>query len=116
LLQNEEKQSASDIETKCIMSINDVVSLHVNALFRKLPARREERWDLIKQFFNGWYGPISPTDGCTEQSIRAAEQRLQLALPATLREWYALAGKRSEVWSCQDRFLTPEELRAEGRL
>jgi hypothetical protein len=96
------------------MSTNDVVSLHVNALFRELPARREERWDLIKQFFNGWYGPISPTDGYTEQSIRAAEQHLQLSLPAALSEWYALSGKRSEVWSCPDRFLAPEELRIEN--
>ena len=31
-----------------------------------------------------------------------------------LREWYELAGRRKAVWSCQDHFLEPEELRIEG--
>lgn len=92
----------------------DNTSLQLDALFRTLPTRREERWGLLKCFFAGWYGPLGPIDGCTPQSICAAEQRLQVALPTALREWYALAGRRKAVWSSQDHFLEPEELHIES--
>jgi hypothetical protein len=95
------------------MSNNERPSLHVDSLFRLLPANREARWDLLRQFFTGWYGQLGSTDSCTPQSIHAAEQRLQLALPTSLCEWYALAGRRKSVWSCQDHFLEPEALRIE---
>ena len=86
----------------------------IDVLLREMPMSREGRWNVLKTFFRGWYGEIGPTDGYTEQSIRAAEERLKLTLPAALREWYALAGKRTTVWSCQDRFLPPDQLRMEN--
>jgi len=89
-------------------------TMQIDALFGTLPVQREQRWDLLKHFFAGWFGELGPPDSCTPQSICAAEKRLQLALPVALREWYALAGRRKSVWSCQDHFLEPEELRIEG--
>ena len=96
------------------MPANDATALQVDALFRTLPTTREARWDLLKRFFAGWYGQLTPSDSCTQQSIRAAEERLKLALPSALCEWYALAGRRKSVWSCQDHFLEPEKLRIEN--
>jgi hypothetical protein len=84
--------------------------LKVNSLFRNIPAPRAARWSLLKDFFTAWYGSLGPTDGCPSQSISEAEERLQTALPAALGEWYALAGRRRSVWSCQDHFLEPEQL------
>ncbi|HWE97228.1 MAG TPA: hypothetical protein VG269_24930 [Tepidisphaeraceae bacterium] len=95
------------------MAADDSGPLDVGALLRELPCDREGRWNALKVFFKGWYGEIGPADGYTEQSICAAEERLKLTLPTALREWYALAGKRTNVWSCQDRFLPPDKLRAE---
>jgi hypothetical protein len=85
--------------------------LRVDSLFRNIPPQREARWSLLKDFFAAWYGPLEPADGCPSQSISAAEQRLQTPLPAALREWYALAGRRRSVWPRQDHFLEPEQLR-----
>jgi hypothetical protein len=88
--------------------------LQLDTMFRALPTTREARWDLLKQFFAGWYGALLPGDGCSPEAIRAAEQRLQVALPTAMCEWYALAGRRKAVWSCQDHFLEPEKLRTEN--
>jgi hypothetical protein len=65
----------------------------------------------MKAFFKGWFGEVGPADGCSEQAIRDVEVGLELKLPAALREWYALASMRADVWSRQDWFLTPEKLR-----
>ena len=85
--------------------------MDIGALFRKLPKEREGRWDLLRHFFAEWFGQLGPTDGCTPQSIIAAETRLGLVFPTALREWYAIAGRRRGVWSRQDHFHEPEELR-----
>lgn len=87
--------------------------LKIDALLRNVPQSRGERWNTLKIFFNGWFGPLGPADGYDEQSILAAANRLKLAFPPSLREWYALAGRRADVWSHQDHFLSPEELRIE---
>jgi uncharacterized protein (TIGR02996 family) len=68
-------------------------------LFTELPARRLERWRLVEQFIENWFTPLEPKDGYSEVEIAAAEQRLGFRLPGALREWYALAGSRSNVWS-----------------
>jgi hypothetical protein len=96
------------------MATNNATPLQVDTLFRKLPTEREARWYLLKRFFSGWYGRLEPGDGCPRESILASEQRLQGALPPALREWYELAARRKAVWSCQDHFLQPEELRIEN--
>ena len=90
-------------------------SMEINALFRELPKGRQERWNVLHEFFAGWYGPICPSHGYSEESIRAAEERLKVSLPAALVEWCALAGRRADVWSTQDRFLSPDDLRLDDQ-
>jgi uncharacterized protein (TIGR02996 family) len=79
-------------------------------LFQRLPERRVERWRLVEEFIDVWYGPLQPGDGYSEAELAGAEARLGLRLPVALREWYGLAGKRKEVWSNQDLLLTPDKL------
>jgi hypothetical protein len=72
---------------------------------------RPDRWRLVDEFIEVWHRPLAPEDGYSEAELRAAEQRLGCELPAALREWYALAGRRADVWSRQDRLLPPDRLR-----
>jgi hypothetical protein len=92
---------------------SDRAPVPVDQLFRAIPSGRAERWSLLRRFFEGWFGGLGPTDGCSAESMGLAEERLGVALPAALREWYALAGQ-SAIWSMQDHFLGPEGLRVEG--
>ena len=97
-----------------ISAMEKMAAVDVGRLLETLPRSREERWELLKQFFSGWLGALRAADGCRPDSIVAAEQRLGMALPVSLKEWYELAGLRESVWSCQDHFLIPEKLRVEG--
>jgi uncharacterized protein (TIGR02996 family) len=83
-------------------------------LFTSLPPTRQERWRLAEEFIDVWHGGLRPKDGCTEQEIARAERRLGCRLPAALREWYALAGKRGGIWSHQDHFETLSRLRRDA--
>jgi hypothetical protein len=74
------------------------------------PARRLERWRLITEFIEVWHGPLGAEDGFTEAELVAAEDRLGIKLPTALREWYALAGRRNDVWSRQDHLVPPTQL------
>jgi uncharacterized protein (TIGR02996 family) len=82
-------------------------------LFAALPTARADRWALVDEFIEIWHPPLGPGDGYSEDDLRAAEVRLGCRLPAALREWYALAGRRRDVWSLQDRLEAPERLRVE---
>jgi uncharacterized protein (TIGR02996 family) len=79
-------------------------------MFTKLPTRRADRWRLVAEFIETWYGPLKGGDGYSEEEIIVAEQRLGFRLPAALREWYALAGRKHDVWSKQDWLIPPEQL------
>jgi uncharacterized protein (TIGR02996 family) len=79
-------------------------------LFRQLPSRRVERWRLVEEFIEVWFGPLQVGDGFSEAELTAAESRLGFQLPAALREWYAFTGKRDDVWSSQDDFLDLQDL------
>lgn len=83
-------------------------------LFSTLPARRLERWRLVEEFIDVWYRPLQAADGFSEAELAAAEKKLGFRLPAALREWYALAGKRDDVWSKQDDSEFPPYLRRDG--
>jgi uncharacterized protein (TIGR02996 family) len=77
-----------------------------------LPPTTAERWRLAAEFIDQWHGqPIQPGDGFTDEELDAAEARLGQRLPRALREWYAFAGRRRDVWSRQDRVWEPEYLR-----
>jgi uncharacterized protein (TIGR02996 family) len=82
-------------------------------LFGRLPRRRVERWRLVEEFIEVWYRPLQAGDRFSEEELAAAEARLGLRLPAALREWYALAGKRKDVWSKQDWLQAPHELKVD---
>ena len=84
-------------------------------LFSKLPANRESRWMLVLRFVDFWSRPIAPGDGYSEADIEQCERELGHRLPAALREWYLIAGRRRDLWSQQDRLTTPNELFQFGR-
>jgi uncharacterized protein (TIGR02996 family) len=79
-------------------------------LFRLFPPRRVERWRLVEEFIEVWFRPTREGDGFAEAELVATESRLGFRLPAALREWYSLSGKRGEVWSGQDDFLELKDL------
>lgn len=79
-------------------------------LFAKLPEHRQDRWRLVEEFIDVWHRPLESGDGYSETEIEAAEDRLGHRLPAALREWYMLAGRRGDVWSVQDTLQTPERI------
>jgi uncharacterized protein (TIGR02996 family) len=79
-------------------------------LFTRLPSSRDARWRLVEEFIDVWYRPLSTGDGYSEEELAAAESRLGCRLPPALREWYALSGKRRDVWSKQDHFQAPSQL------
>lgn len=60
-----------------------------------------------------WYGN-SAREGFQTEELDDCEQRLGIKLPATLREWYGLFGRREDVWNLQDKFLGPQEIDDEG--
>jgi uncharacterized protein (TIGR02996 family) len=76
-------------------------------MFTNLPESRPERWRLVEEFIELWYRPLQAGDGASEAELVDAEKQLGFRLPAALREWYALAGKREDVWSIQDTLLDP---------
>ncbi|QDU23058.1 TIGR02996 domain-containing protein [Urbifossiella limnaea] len=76
-------------------------------LFAALPESRADRWRLIEDFIEVWHRPLADADGHPEAELRAAEERLGFKLPAALREWHALSGRRHDVWSLQDRLNFP---------
>ncbi len=76
-------------------------------LFAVLPEQRADRWRLVDEFVEVWHRPLAPGDGYAEAELQAAEHRLGFGLPAAVREWYALAGRRADVWSVQDHLRPP---------
>ncbi len=77
-------------------------TLRHRPLFTKLPPTRQERWRLVEEFVSIWDRPLRPDDGYSEAELVETEGRLGFRLPAALREWYALAGRRNDIWSKQD--------------
>jgi uncharacterized protein (TIGR02996 family) len=63
-------------------------------LFTQMPAERAHRWRLITEFIETWHGPLGDSPRNTDEEIVATEERLGFKLPAALREWYRLFGKR----------------------
>ncbi len=77
-------------------------------------ADRQDRWSLLKDFVAEWHTPLQEGDGYAAEELDAAEQRLGLKLPAALREWYQLAGKRTDLFDIDPYgFSDPHELSIE---
>lgn len=79
-------------------------------MFERVPERRTGRWELLQSLIAVWYPPVESDAGYSEDEVQAAEARLGMRLPAALREWYLAFGKRREVWSRQDMFLSLGDL------
>jgi hypothetical protein len=79
-------------------------------LFHQLSPRRVERWRLVEEFIEFWFHPLQVGDGCSEAELAATENRRGFPLPAALREWYALSGRRQDMWSSQDELLRLQDL------
>ncbi len=79
-----------------------------------IPDDRSSRWALLSSLIAEWYRPLSGGDGFPIAALDACEKRLSTRLPAAMREWYGLAGRREDVWNCQDTLLSPDELIVEG--
>lgn len=68
---------------------------------------REATWRFVARFARHWLGaPVDGESGVDEARIVEAEQRLGLSFPAAVRELYALAGRRRDMWSNQDELLS----------
>lgn len=77
-------------------------------------ATREDRWSLLTDFVAEWHTPLQEGDGYSPEELNAAEQRLGLKLPLALREWYQLAGKRTDLFAIDPYdFTKPQELSIE---
>lgn len=72
-------------------------------------ADREAAWGFIRGFLAAWTTPLSTTDACDDAELDAAEARLGMQLPASLREGYALLGRREKLCS-QDPLRSPAAL------
>jgi uncharacterized protein (TIGR02996 family) len=61
-------------------------------LFRHgFPDGWRERWRLIREYMDRWYGLSLPDVGGRAEEIRAVEARLGRPLPPSVREWVAFA-------------------------
>lgn len=76
-----------------------------------LPTTRHDRWTLLDSLIERWHPPHAGPAGYTLEDVQTAERTLGFAIPAALAEWYFASGKRHPVWSRQDEFLPPEQLR-----
>jgi hypothetical protein len=82
-------------------------------LARELAAGLDDRqaaWHFIRHFAANWLAPLADGDGCSDAELDAAEHRLGVRLPVALREAYGLFGRRRDLTSNQDTFLSPADL------
>jgi len=70
----------------------------------------QDRWALIKQFVAQWHRPLAQEDGLPLAEIREAEGQFDNPFPLALREWYLLAGRRSDLNAAQNYLLSPTHL------
>jgi hypothetical protein len=79
--------------------------------------RKTERWRRLAGFVRKWHQkPLGRDDGCPDDEVERAEERLGRPLPAALREWYRLVGRRPDVTDRRARSITPAELRERSGL
>lgn len=76
-----------------------------------LPTTRQNRWTLLDSLIHCWHPPQVGPVGYAREDVQNAERTLDLTIPEALAEWYLASGKRRSVWSRQDEFLPPEQLR-----
>lgn len=72
-----------------------------------------EFWPYYQELVAQLYQPLSSGDGFSDDEVASAERRLGLRLPRLLREFYLLAGKRTDLNHAHDQLVHPNELRIE---
>jgi hypothetical protein len=71
---------------------------------------------VLRILVSQWYKPLVDGDGFAAADLDTAERSLGRRLPAALREWYELAGRRRDVWCGQDELLVPDALAIQDRV
>ncbi|KAB2347742.1 hypothetical protein [Actinomadura rudentiformis] len=64
----------------------------------------------LRRFAAEWSTPIADGDGCRQDELSTAEQRLDVQLPEALKEVMTLFGRREDLTSNQDYLLKPDQL------
>lgn len=80
-----------------------------STLFGRLPLPRVERWSRLDAILRAWFPAAAGQTAFDAADLHAAEARLRLQAPCALREWYERTAARTEVWSLQDRLLSPDQ-------
>ncbi|MFD8757051.1 SMI1/KNR4 family protein [Kitasatospora sp. NPDC059577] len=70
-------------------------------------------WRFVERFATHLGAPVEATDGCTEEELAAAEQRLGLRLPGALREAYGRFGRRFDLFGGQEQWIPLEDVEVE---
>lgn len=70
-------------------------------------------WRFIGRFAGTSATALGAGNGYDNDELEAAQARLGFSLPASLREVYALIGKRHDLTRSQDRLLTPDQVRVD---
>lgn len=83
---------------------------------RHVSKERSERWNLLEQFIDAWFGPASIRSAVGGARLDSAERRLGIKLPVAFRASHSMSAARKEVWSSQDRLVLPEQLKIEGNV
>jgi hypothetical protein len=85
-------------------------------LLDTLAPDRPSRWALASRLIDDWFPKVrgASEPGFAISDIVAAEHRLRVAFPESLREWYLKFGKLAHVWNVQDRLVSLAELQIEG--
>ncbi len=70
-------------------------------------------WPYYQELVAQLYQPLSSEDGFSDDEVASAEQRLGLRLPCLLREFYLLAGKRTDLNYAHNQLVHPGDLQIE---
>ena len=77
----------------------------------------EPFWPQYEALLSRILHPLGHSDGCSEEELDAAEERLGYKLPGLLREFYLRTGRREDINAAHDRLICPEYLHTrDGRL
>lgn len=99
----------------CESIMSNIPAKHHRPMFGKLPPSPTDRWQLVEEFIDVWYG-ARQSDGFSNAELDAAEKKHGLRLPGELRRWYQRAGRRYDVW-CHTLgmyFIEPDALFVSG--
>lgn len=70
-------------------------------------------WPYYQELVARLYQPLSSGDGFSDDEVTSAERRLGFRLPGLLREFYLLAGKRTDLNHAHNQLVHPKDLQLE---